>query len=62
MTPPVTSAGLYKGLLELKDSLVRWREMTKGDPKQVELELLIKEQAESLNFSKTILKLFGLRF
>ena len=52
MTPPVTSAGLYKGLLELKDSLVRWREMSKGDPKQAELELLIKEQAESLDFSE----------
>ncbi len=61
MTPPVTSAGLYKGLLELKDSLVRWREMTKGDPKQAELELLIKEQAESLNFSENNIEALWLK-
>ena len=25
LTPPVAAAGLYKGLLDLKDSLIRWR-------------------------------------
>jgi magnesium chelatase subunit H len=46
LTPPLTSGGLYKGLLELKDSLVRWREMDDKNPLRKELELLISEQAE----------------
>lgn len=51
LTPPVSTAGLYKGLLDLKDSLVRWREMSFDDPLREELEALIKEQAESVDFS-----------
>ena len=49
LTPPLTSGGLYKGLLELKDSLVRWREMDDKNPLRSELELLISEQAEAVD-------------
>jgi magnesium chelatase subunit H len=27
LTPPLAQAGLYKGLIDLKDSLTRWRSM-----------------------------------
>jgi magnesium chelatase subunit H len=49
LTPPLTSGGLYKGLLELKDSLVRWREMDSNNHLRKELELLINEQAEAVD-------------
>ena len=49
LTPPLTSGGLYKGLLELKDSLVRWREMDSSNNLRKELELLINEQAEAVD-------------
>ena len=49
LTPPLTSGGLYKGLLELKDSLVRWREMDCENPLRGELELLINQQAEAVD-------------
>lgn len=49
LTPPLTYGGLYKGLLELKDSLVRWREMDGENPLRKELELLIAEQAEAVD-------------
>jgi magnesium chelatase subunit H len=42
LTPPLASAGLYKGLLELKDSLTRWRNMVPGDHARAELERLIR--------------------
>lgn len=49
LTPALSQSGLYKGLLELKESLNRWRsgEFNEGD--QGELELLIKDQAEAVN-------------
>ena len=53
LTPPVIAAGLYKGLQELKDSLVRWREMLDDDAARPELAALIQEQAEVLDFSET---------
>lgn len=53
LTPPVSAAGLYKGLLELKDSLTRWREMPDDDPARADLELLIKEQADAVDFTET---------
>ena len=49
LTPPLTCGGLYKGLLELNDSLVRWREMDGENPLRKELELLIAEQAEAVD-------------
>ena len=49
LTPPLASAGLYKGLLELKDSLVRWREMPADDTARPDLEALIADQAEAVD-------------
>ena len=33
LTPPLAKAGLYKGLLELKDSLNRWRAVARRQPR-----------------------------
>ncbi len=49
LTPPLASAGLYKGLAELKDSLKRWRELPPEDGERAGLEELITEQAEAVN-------------
>lgn len=49
LTPPTAQAGLYKGLLDLKDSLTRWREMAPDDPARGELETLIAEQAAAVD-------------
>lgn len=51
LTPPLQSAGLYKGLAELKDSLGRWRSMVSDDPALAELEELIAVQAEAVDMS-----------
>jgi magnesium chelatase subunit H len=56
LTPPVAAAGLYKGLLDLKDSLIRWREMALDDPLCEELEALIKEQADAVDFAEADLE------
>jgi len=45
LTPPLAQAGLYKGLVELKESLTRWRGMPVQAPERAELEALIAEQA-----------------
>ncbi|MBD0864154.1 MAG: magnesium chelatase subunit H [Rhodobacteraceae bacterium] len=52
LTPPLSSAGLYKGLAELKDSLTRWRAMGDG-PERVDLEDLIAEQANAVDLGGT---------
>lgn len=49
LTPPLTTAGLYKGLAELKDSLTRWREMPAEDDQRDELALLIRDQAAAVD-------------
>lgn len=48
LTPPLTSAGLYKGLSDLKDSLSRWR----GGDRDDQLAELITAQAEDLDFGR----------
>ncbi|WP_299048991.1 magnesium chelatase subunit H [uncultured Tateyamaria sp.] len=53
LTPPLATAGLYKGLAELKDSLCRWREMQGDDPARPELEALISEQADAVDMGGT---------
>ena len=45
LTPPLATAGLYKGLLELKDSLSRWRNLAPMAVERADLEALIAEQA-----------------
>ncbi|MBI1170422.1 magnesium chelatase subunit H [bacterium] len=49
LTPPLAQAGLYKGLIELKDSLTRWRTMAPDAPERAELEVLIAEQAGAVD-------------
>ncbi|WP_299849907.1 magnesium chelatase subunit H [uncultured Roseovarius sp.] len=49
LTPPLSSAGLYKGLAELKDSLTRWRETAPDAPERPEIETLITEQAAAVD-------------
>ena len=53
LTPPVAHAGLYRGLLDLKSSLDRWRALP-PDPdhaQRAELVALIKTQAEMVNLT-----------
>ena len=54
LTPPLAQSGLYKGLADLKDSLIRWRSLD-ADSKTVraELEALIVEQAEAVDMGGT---------
>ena len=50
MTPPVSAAGLYKGLVELKASLDRWRTTTPDAVAEREaLGAMIAEQATALD-------------
>ena len=53
LTPPLASAGLYKGLSELKDSLSRWRASAPDAPERAEIETLIAEQAEAVDLGGT---------
>jgi magnesium chelatase subunit H len=49
LTPPLAQAGLYKGLLELKDSLSRYRAMPDDAQGRDDLALLIAEQAAAVD-------------
>ncbi|WP_299918532.1 magnesium chelatase subunit H [uncultured Roseobacter sp.] len=49
LTPPLATAGLYKGLAELKDSLTRWRSTAPDAVERDELEALIAEQAAAVD-------------
>ena len=49
LTPPLSKAGLYKGLAALKDSLTRWREMAPLDAARGEIEALIADQAAQVD-------------
>lgn len=52
LTPPIAHAGLYKGLLDLKASIQRWRASApQADAEREGLEALIQEQAHTLNLS-----------
>jgi magnesium chelatase subunit H len=52
LTPPVTNAGLYKGLLELKASLDRWRQLTPAESlEQAPLAALIQAQAAAVDLA-----------
>ena len=51
LTPPLARAGLYKGLLELKESLNRWRATPDGSPERPELAKLIRVQAEAVDIA-----------
>ncbi|MFK7743725.1 MAG: magnesium chelatase subunit H [Roseobacter sp.] len=49
LTPPLAASGLYKGLLELKDSLTRWRGLENDAAERTELAELIAVQAEAVD-------------
>jgi magnesium chelatase subunit H len=53
LTPPVVHAGLYRGLVDLKQSLERWRaDSTIADhPEGLELAALIQSQASALDLT-----------
>ncbi|MCU0837405.1 MAG: magnesium chelatase subunit H [Rhodospirillales bacterium] len=52
LTPPVTHAGLYRGLLDLRDSIDRWRRLTPSETAERELLVpLIQSQAAELELS-----------
>ncbi|NNE87996.1 MAG: magnesium chelatase subunit H [Silicimonas sp.] len=53
LTPPLATAGLYKGLAEVKDSLTRWREMSPEDGARNELAQLIIDQAAAVDLDGT---------
>ncbi len=48
LTPPVTKAGLYRGLLELRATLDRWRQGDPGDD-HADLAALLQAQASALD-------------
>ncbi|HKL64826.1 MAG TPA: cobaltochelatase subunit CobN, partial [Roseovarius sp.] len=49
LTPPLASAGLYRGLADLRDSLTRWRAAPPDAPDRTELAALIAEQAAAVD-------------
>ena len=49
LTPPITQAGLYKGLNDLKSSLERWRGLESGNSERVALASVIQAQAAELD-------------
>jgi magnesium chelatase subunit H len=53
LTPPLAASGLYKGLLELKDSVKRWRELGPEAEGRAELAALIADQAAAVDMDGT---------
>ncbi len=51
LTPPLAQAGLYKGFVELKESLTRWRGMDPSDDARADLEKLIRDQANAVDLN-----------
>jgi magnesium chelatase subunit H len=52
LTPPIITAGLYRGLLDLKSSLERWRQLPDADaPERAELSALIQSQAARVDLA-----------
>jgi len=53
LTPPVAHAGLYKGLVELKASIMRWRGLPPEDhDERASLAALIQAQASALELAQ----------
>ena len=51
LTPPVSQAGLYRGLLDLKATIQRWRATApEAEAERAAMEDLIREQAAALDF------------
>jgi len=53
LTPPVAHAGLYKGLVELKASIARWRGLApEDDAERRDIATLIQAQASALELTE----------
>ena len=54
LTPPIANAGLYRGLVDLKGSIERWRGLTPETPEQerIDLATLIQAQAAELELAE----------
>lgn len=61
LTPPLAASGLYKGFLDLKDSITRWRGMSPSDNLRAELEVLIAQQAEAVDLGGSAPEVLWLR-
>ncbi len=51
LTPPLARAGLYKGLVDLKDTLTRLRALAPDAPEQGDLEALAADQASAVDLA-----------
>jgi magnesium chelatase subunit H len=51
LTPPISQAGLYKGLNELKASIERWRGLAPEAAERAELAVLLQSQAAELDLT-----------
>jgi magnesium chelatase subunit H len=52
LTPPVTSAGLYKGLIDLKDAISSWRQLAPGaETDRARLAPVIQAQAAAFDMA-----------
>ena len=51
LTPPVAQAGLYRGLMDLKSSIDRWRQLTPDAPERTEMVSVIQAQAAELELA-----------
>jgi magnesium chelatase subunit H len=51
LTPPVAQSGLYRGLLDLKASIDRWRAIEPFAPERGELATLLQSQAAALDLT-----------
>jgi len=52
LTPPIATAGLYRGLLDLKATIERWRGLDpKADSEKSDLAVLIQAQAAAVDLS-----------
>lgn len=51
LTPPVAQAGLYKGLIDLKEAIERWRGLEPTSRERIECVALLQSQAAALNLA-----------
>ncbi|MBU3724020.1 MAG: magnesium chelatase, partial [Burkholderiaceae bacterium] len=51
LTPPVSHAGLYRGLMDLKSSLDHWRQLLPDAPERAEIASVIQAQAAQMDLA-----------
>ena len=52
LTPPLAQAGLYRGLVDLKGSISRWRALDPGAAERGDLALLVQAQAAQVDLAE----------